>query len=126
MKLCLIIKKQRLNNVEQSVREVPNRDSVVEIENLSHRGHSLEKKAKDRAIYMEVWLQGEMMNVKNEPQEEFMTVKKEIEEKVDKREEVPQEILQELVKVSNDVLCVLHSYYSQLNLVFPEGFILCS
>ena len=119
-------KAKTVNSVEQSVREVPNRDSVVEMENLSHRGHSVEKEAKDKAIYLGVGLQGETVNVKNEPQEEFMTVKKEIEEEVDERE-VPQEIEQEVVvKVSNDVLYVLRSYYSQLYLVFPEGFILCS
>ena len=45
-------------------------------------------------------------NVKSEPQEEFITVKEEIEEEVDEIEdEVPREIGQEVVvKVSNDVL----------------------
>ena len=118
-------KAKTVNNVQQSVREVPNRDSVVKIENLSHGGHSLEKEAKDKAIYMKVGLQEEAMNVKNEPQEEFMTIKKEIDEEVDEMEEVPQDIGQEVVKVNNDVLYVLHSYCSQPYVVYPEGFILC-
>ena len=55
----------------------------------------------------------EEKNVRNEPQEEFITVKEEIEEEVGKIEEVaPQEIGQVAVKVSNGVLYVLHSYYS--------------
>ena len=120
-------KARTVNSVEQSVREVLNRDSVVEIENLNHRGHSLEKEVKDKAIYMKVGLQEEAMNVKNEPQEEFVTVKREIEGEVDETEEVAQEIGQEeVVKVSNDVLYVLHSYYCQPYVVFLEGFILCS
>ena len=45
----------------------------------------------------------EEKNVRKEPQEEFITVKKEVEEDVDEIEDVPQEIGQVVVKVSNDV-----------------------
>ena len=98
-------KAKTVSGVEQSVGEVPNRGNVIEIENLSPRGHSLEKEAEDEDNYVEVGLQGEAVNIKNEPQEEFITVKEEIEEEVDKiEEEVAQEIWQEVVvKVSNDV-----------------------
>ena len=97
-------KAKTVNDAEQSLREAPNRGNVIEIENLSHRFHSLEKEAKDKAIYLEVELQGEAVNVKNEPQEEFITVKEEIEEEVDEIEEVAQEVGPVVfVKVSNDV-----------------------
>ena len=84
-------KAKTINSVEQATRGVPNRGNVIEIENLSHRGHSWEKEAKDEATYI-VGLQGEAVNVKSEPQEEFTTVKNEIEEAGP-----------EVVKVSNDV-----------------------
>ena len=95
-------KAKTINSVEQASREVPNRGNVIEIENLSHRGHSWEKEAKDEAIYI-VGLQGEAVNVKSEPQEESTTVKNEIEEEVDETEEVAQEAGPEVVKASNDV-----------------------
>ena len=109
-------KSKTVNDVEQSVREVPDRGNVKEIENLSHRSHSSEQEAKDEAIYVEVGLQGEVVNVKNEPQEEFVTVKEEIEEEVDEEiEEVAPEVV---VKASNDVRTTYCNGYSQLYVVF--------
>ena len=96
-------KTKTVNGVEQAILEVSNRDNVIEIENLNHRGHSLEKEAKNEAIYEGEGLQGEAVNVKNEPQEEFITVKNEIVEEVDEIEEVAQEAKPEVVKVSNDI-----------------------
>ena len=53
-------KAKTVNGVKEAVREVPDRGNVVEIDNLSPRGHSLEKEAKDEAIYIGVGLLGEM------------------------------------------------------------------
>ena len=121
-------KAKTVNDVEHVVREVPNRCNVIEIENLSHRGHSLEKEAKDEAIYVEVGLQGEAVNVKNEPQDEFITVKEEIEEEVDEiEEEVARKVGPEVVvKVRNDVCTVLHDGYSQRYVISYKGLFLCS
>ena len=116
-------KAKTVNDVEQVVREVPNGGNVVEIANLSHRGHSLEKEAKDEAIHVEVGLQGEAVKVKNEPQDEFITIK----EEVDEIEEVTRDVGPEVVvKVSNDVCTVLHYGYSQLYVIFYKGLFLCS
>ena len=116
-------KAKSVNDVEQVIREVPNQGNVVEIENLRHRVCSLKKEVKDEAIYVEVGLQGEVVNVKNEPQEEFITVKEEIKE-VDEIKDDVQEVGPAVVKVSNDVPTTYG--YSELYVIFYKGLLLCT